>query len=130
MSPPPARPVSRTAGAILLVAACLALSAGTASAGCGDYVRIEGQPAAHETVPSDTGAPKPPCHGPGCSLPPVPKGAPLTAPPTVEPGPKELASVAADGALGGANESRAAAPDDDGAPVSRPTDPFHPPRHV
>src|SRR5262245_19465426 len=78
------RSLIRVTGIALAIVGVFKFSAGRASAACGDYVRIAGQPA-EAAVPSppdhDRGDfPRPPCHGPNCSNHPSQPATPLTAP--------------------------------------------------
>src|SRR5215218_6524129 len=74
----------RSGAAALLLAAGLFGSAGTATAGCGDYLVIDGKPVTHEPTPLGE-----PCHGPNCSAREAPAPAPLAPPTSPNPMPKD-----------------------------------------
>ena len=81
-------PSFRPIAVAVLVAAGLTLAPGSASASCGDYVTVVGQTdAGHET-----GAPRSPCTGPGCSNRPMTPILPLSTPVTSTAQAKELAA--------------------------------------
>lgn len=123
---------ARLGALALLVAVALVGSAGTAAAGCGDYVTVlNADGSTREMADHDpVGAARRPCHGPNCSAQkPLP-----TTPVTV---PLAPASTGLDSALVGVtpdltNKSRSGFPFDPscGPTVSRPSAPFHPPRSV
>jgi hypothetical protein len=117
----------------LLLAVGFFVSPGRASAECGDYVTIAGQPSAHHAMPQapDDGRPgDAPCNGPNCSKRKDSPVAPVRAPatPTGETKPIGV-TVGAD-----------LPPDADGGawltlstsvrPVRTSTSIFHPPRSV
>lgn len=125
----PATPATRVTGAAILLAVGFWVSTGTAAASCGDYVIIDGQPAAHGTNPTGHPAsPGRPCHGPNCTAAPAPAPVPMTAPPPVEPGAKEVAARVADETADVHSDCGRASLDADGRPISRPSSPYHPPR--
>ena len=77
----------RLPAAAFLLAGGFFVSPGRASADCGDYVTIAGQPSAHHAMPpaddtKPTDSPRRPCNGPNCSKrqdsPITPSRAPVT----------------------------------------------------
>ncbi len=82
-------------------------SAATASATCGDYLRLDGNPTGHTHFPAGeslavvmghrvpTGLPAPPCHGPNCSDNSVPTMPAPFAPPKLVQGFDEVAIIVA-----------------------------------
>lgn len=128
------RAVFRATGIALAITVGVVFSSARASAGCGDYVHIVGQPAEPTGHAMPTTAdhdrvslPGQPCHGPGCSNRPSQPVAPLTVPVTESGGAKELAarSAAADRPD---CSSRHPIPHTIGSPVHLPTAIFDPPR--
>ena len=123
---------ARLSAFALLAAVALLGSAGTAAAGCGDYVTVLNADGSINTMTDHgpAGAARRPCHGPNCSAQkPLP-----TAPVTV---PLAQASTGLESALAATtadltHKSRSGFPFDPscGPTVSRPSAPFHPPRPV
>ncbi len=122
------RPPVRVVAAALLLAAGLFGPAGRAEAGCGDYLSIDGRPAADHAGDADR-PPGEPCHGPNCSARECPPPAPLVPPITPNPLPKDRPAAdaaVADPAPGFDFPAEPPA----GRPVRRSSQPFHPPRSV
>ena len=119
---PPVRPVA----AALLLAVGLFGFAGRAEAACGDYVAIDGQPAAGHAPDRPPGEP---CHGPDCTARQSPPPAPLVPPTSPNPPPKDRAAAATAPDLPAAGFDSPADPPA-GRPVRRSSVPFHPPRSV
>ncbi|MFO0799810.1 MAG: hypothetical protein U0804_20245 [Gemmataceae bacterium] len=114
----------RTVAAALLLAAGVLAPAGRAEAACGDYVVIDGKPAAHDPAP-----PGEPCHGPNCSAREAPAPAPLAPSTTPNPAPKDRpADLAATAEPSPAFDHVAEPPA--GRAVHVAYQPFHPPRSV
>lgn len=121
---PPLTDVLRRIVAALLLAAGVACIGGSAQAGCGDYLTIDGKPAvSHDRLPAK------PCDGPNCSAAPAPAPVPMTAPVPVSSGAKDSAA----GALLANHPTPPgdgfARPASNGRAVSISTSVFHPPRH-
>jgi len=125
------RTVIRAIGITLAITVGVVFSSARASASCGDYVHIAGQPADQAiTLPAPhdrDGLPRPPCHGPNCSNhspEPVP---PFTAPVVESLGAKGLVARShADDRAGGS--SAHSIPRSIGSPVHLPSAIFDPPR--
>ena len=132
MSLAPRLSPARLGALALLAAVALLGSAGTASAGCGDYVTVltaDGsvrQAADHDPA----GAARRPCHGPNCSAQKPLPTAPVTVP--LAQAPSSLESALAATTADRTHKSRSGFPFDPscGPTVSRPSAPFHPPRSV
>jgi hypothetical protein len=115
----------------LVIVASLALSAGRASAECGDYVTVlTGQAARSDTgTPGQTETPaptRPPCHGPNCSgrdFPPLAPVVPIG--PSVKELTQDLAPVGSPDPDPGSTFDRDSAT---GRPIQRAFSVFHPPR--
>src|SRR5262249_22730063 len=125
MVPSPHFAVFRRLVAALLLAAGVACAGGSAQASCGDYLTIDGKPAAHGGHPSGPGKP---CDGPNCSAAPTPASVPMTAPAPVISGAKDTAAsslLAGDDTPPSLGFSR---PVSDGHSVHVPRSVFHPPR--
>src|SRR5687768_7392190 len=87
MPAPPLSAVLRRVVAALLLAAGVACAGGSAQAGCGDYLTIDGKPhAGRDHMPAK------PCDGPNCTAAPAPTPVPLTAPAPLTAGAKDTAA--------------------------------------
>lgn len=113
--------------AALLLATGVASASGSAQAGCGDYLTIDGKPHAQRHLPA---APARPCDGPNCSALPTPTPAPMTSP---VPGPTGVKATAAELDFDGGDappDLGFRRPTSDGTSVHIPRSVFHPPRTV
>ncbi len=131
--PASSRPLpARLSALALLVAAALVGSAGSANAGCGDYLTVLNADGSAQNMadhdPAD--AAHRPCHGPNCSAQKPLPTAPVTVPLASPTGGVE--SALADSTTNSCDKSRSGFPFDPscGPTVSRPSAPFHPPRSV
>lgn len=114
----------------LLIVAALFGSSNRADAGCGDYLTIlnaDGQPLTHHTQ-SDSSTPRPPCHGPNCSAPHAPPPTPISVPIELTARAKEWAAGVALVTTDSNSFTRLALESDSDKPISRKSEPFHPPR--
>ena len=121
---------TRPVGIALAVLAAAACSPGRAAAECGDYVHIVKDDPVKASTPGhgEPIAPRPPCHGPGCSEKPATPVLPLTAPVTDTEGPKELAARTPGDADPAAGPGWVVPVEPAGRPSRIPNPIFHPPR--
>ena len=126
MTSPSQAAVLRRVVAALLLAAGVACAGGSAQAGCGDYLTIDGRPHASGQHPA---GPVKPCDGPNCSANPSPTPAPMTAPAPAPAGAKDTAAGSQPGGDDVPPPSGFSRPVSDGSSVHVPRSVFHPPRN-
>jgi hypothetical protein len=114
----------------LLIAAALFGSPNRADAGCGDYLTIvtaDGKAVAHHTQ-TDSSTPQPPCHGPNCSARNAPPPTPISVPIELTSRAKEWAAAVVLVSTDGDSFAQHVLDPDSDQPISRKSEPFHPPR--
>jgi hypothetical protein len=126
--------IRATATALLLAAGVFA-SPGRATADCGDYVTIAGQPSAHHAMPAPGDAPqgetpRKPCNGPNCSKKQDPPVAPVRAPAPPTGDTKPVATNHGADTLPTADRGGWVTTSDSAKPIFTSTSVFHPPRSV
>ena len=125
MIPPPPSAVIRRVVAAVLLAAGVACAGGSAQAGCGDYLTIDGKPHAGHQNPA---GPAKPCDGPNCSAAPNPTPVPMTAPVPITSGAKDSAAGPQLAGEDPSSTSGFSRPVSDGRSVHVPRSVVHPPR--
>ncbi|MFO0929578.1 MAG: hypothetical protein U0736_21540 [Gemmataceae bacterium] len=130
--------VLRGTVAAVLLAVGMCLSAGRAEAGCGDYLKLLGEPGTHDSqlaarlmnsghLPPEPGRSDRPCRGPNCSSAPSAPDMPVPVPPV---GKDTAAGMHGEVDDHAAASRRTAWLDSAARRIHRPTDTFRPPRSV